>query len=292
MEMTFQSVQDAFDSLKKRFQAGEISRQEFIDEMKKLRLKDDQGRFWMIGAQSGKWYFFDGKDWVQAEPPTLKDKKLICIYCGFENKIDTESCARCGGTMGEERTTCATCGGPLLKPYMTCPRCERLEAPRSGEGAKGPSAQDDHPRVEAVPASATLPVSHPAAGPVQVLRRIDPMSVLFFGGVFGAISGLALGAFAGATGLFSASLAFLPAGLAEMQGKLLGAIVIGLLGGIAGFLAGAATFFLLVVLANVILAMTNGIKLTLTPEAPVPPRKDDEEIMNPQDNGLGFNLKG
>ena len=53
MDTQFKDIEQAFNDLKKKFQAGEISRQEFVEEMKKLRLKDGQGRFWMIGAQSG-----------------------------------------------------------------------------------------------------------------------------------------------------------------------------------------------------------------------------------------------
>ena len=74
MEKSFSQVNEAFDTLKAKFQTGEISRQEFIDEMKKLRIRDDEGRFWMIGAQTGKWYYFDGKDWIQSEPPSQKDQ--------------------------------------------------------------------------------------------------------------------------------------------------------------------------------------------------------------------------
>ncbi len=75
MDIQFKGIEQAFNDLKKKFQAGEISRQEFVEEMKKLRLKDGQGRFWMIGAQSGKWYYFEGKDWIQSEPPSQAEKK-------------------------------------------------------------------------------------------------------------------------------------------------------------------------------------------------------------------------
>ena len=88
MDKSFSRVNDAFGTLKARFQAGEIARQEFIDEMKKLRIRDEEGRFWMIGAQTGKWYFFDGKEWIQSEPPSQAARAAICIYCGFENRID------------------------------------------------------------------------------------------------------------------------------------------------------------------------------------------------------------
>src|SRR4030042_5639881 len=122
MEMTFQGVQESFERLKKRFRNGEISKQDFIEEIKKLRLKDAHGRFWTVGLQTGKWYYFDGKDWLPGEPPSQKEK-MICVFCGFENKLEAEVCARCGGVRGEEPTVCPICGGPLQKPFQTCPRC-------------------------------------------------------------------------------------------------------------------------------------------------------------------------
>ena len=60
------------------------------------------GRFWMIGAQSGRWYCFDGGAWAQAKPPSLLERKVVCISCGFENDLEAEFCARCGGRPDEK----------------------------------------------------------------------------------------------------------------------------------------------------------------------------------------------
>ncbi len=43
--------------------------EQFETEVEKLQFKDGVGRCWMLGAQSGKWYFHDGTGWKQAEPP-------------------------------------------------------------------------------------------------------------------------------------------------------------------------------------------------------------------------------
>jgi len=246
MDLTFKSVEETFNGLKAKFQAGGISRQEFIDEMKKLRLKDESGRFWMIGAQSGKWYFFDGKDWVQAEPPTQKDQKTICVYCGFENKIETEVCARCGGTFGEEKNVCPTCGGVLQPPFFVCPQC-----------AKSPGEIE----VERSLATAGTAGGEKAE---TVLRSVHPLSFLFLGGLLGALAGLGLGVMTGAMGLFSGGLDFLPAALTELQGKLLGAVIFGLLGGIFGFVVLAAAGYFKALIINFILSLIGGVKFTTT----------------------------
>jgi len=267
MDISFKSVEEKFNGLKAKFQAGGISRQAFIDEMKKLRLKDESGRFWMIGAQTGKWYFFDGRDWTQAEPPTQKEEKSICIYCGFENKIDAEVCARCGGTFGEEKSVCPNCGGELQKPFMTCPRC----AAGPGEiEVVGPTAADERRRTDE-----------------SVLRSVRPASCLLFGGLLGALFGVGFGIFAGATEYFSGILGFLPASLTGLQGKLHGAVIFGLLGGIGGFLFFAAAGYLKAVVINFVLSLIGGLKYTATRRVPAETQKPSSPGTTRGDLGQG-----
>ena len=71
MQKKFKDVEETFEQLKRKFRLREISRQEFIEQLERLRLKDEEGRFWMIGVRSGKWYCFNGVDWIQSDPPSL-----------------------------------------------------------------------------------------------------------------------------------------------------------------------------------------------------------------------------
>jgi LysM repeat protein len=66
--MDFQELQRRYDELREQFDAGEISEQEFQGEIEGLQLKDEQGRYWTIGARSGEWYRYDGRQWVQETP--------------------------------------------------------------------------------------------------------------------------------------------------------------------------------------------------------------------------------
>jgi hypothetical protein len=289
MEKSFAQVNEEFEALKTRFQAGEIPRQEFIDEMKKLRIRDDEGRFWMIGAQTGKWYFFDGKDWIQAEPPSQQDKAAICVYCGFENKLEALACARCGGTIGEEPTKCPDCGSPLRMPFMTCPKCGTVP------GTEIPDTSRELPVTPAVPAvripvnaaaepsglagaedaAAPSPAKAEAAAPIVpvptgeiVIKTVLPASLFFFWGVFGLLAGIVAGAFYGATGGLKSQLGFLPGSLVQLQGTLFGALIDAVAGGILGFLALGSLAFAFGYLANLILAVTGGIQIrTGLPEA-------------------------
>ncbi|MGB8951109.1 MAG: zinc ribbon domain-containing protein [Candidatus Aminicenantales bacterium] len=268
MENQFKEIEEAFDELKKKFQRGEISRQMFIDGMKKMRLKDEQDHFWMIGAQSGKWYYYDGKDWVQSDPPSQKEQKAICIYCGFENNLESEVCARCGGNLGEVEKVCPKCGAELQEPDLVCPACSR-----------GPEKEE--PAVEE--AKEERPEGH-------ILRSLHPVSVLYFTGTLGIFTGLILGAFAGATSFFSELTSILPAALRDLQGKLLGAIIFAASGGVAGFLAIGTLGFLLALFINLALSFVGGVKIMLLP-APRKEKISEEKKERKKGLGFDFNLK-
>ncbi|HOI44428.1 MAG TPA: hypothetical protein PLX50_02305 [Candidatus Aminicenantes bacterium] len=240
MDKQFRDVEATFNELKRQFRFGEISQREFIDRLKQLRIKDPNGRFWMIGAQSGRWYVFEGKDWVKAEPPSFEEKKLICIYCGFENDLEAESCARCGNhvTEGEDSEE-ASGWGPG----------ENVAGPGEGPSGHLPAAGADVPDEDGVL--------------LYAVHSIRPGSFMIFSGTIGIFTGVLLGLILGATGFLPEFVALLPAFLQEMQGKLLGAIILTLLGGIAGFICFAGFGLLCVGMANGALSLAGGVQLRL-----------------------------
>ena len=278
IDSAFKQAEDTFQKLKSQLRSGEISRREFLDELKKLQLKDDQGRLWMIGSQSGKWYYLKGKDWVQSEPPSAKETKTVCPYCGFENKPGAAICARCGGGIGEYADVCPKCGAKLVPPLYECPECGKQDTiPRTTEVATAPLPQD--------PASAAAPRSQSQGGRVVLVARgIKAGTSFFFGGTLCLLVGILVGAFIGATGALSNVVATLPAFFVESQGKLLGAIVFAATTGILGFLFLGVFFFLFALLTNLILSLTGGVKVEISVEGspapePVPAKTAAKESL-------------
>src|SRR5512135_3435911 len=66
--MDFQELQRHYNELREQFDADQISEEEFREEIEGLQIQDEQGRYWTIGAQSGQWYRFDGREWVPETP--------------------------------------------------------------------------------------------------------------------------------------------------------------------------------------------------------------------------------
>lgn len=248
MDAVFKQAEETFQRLKSQLRSGAVSRREFLDELKKLQLKDDQGRLWMIGSQSGKWYYLKGRDWVQSEPPAAKENKAVCPYCTFENKPQATICARCGGGIGEYADICPKCGSKLVPPLYECPECGKQEAA---------------PRL--VQDTGTLPVRR-AGRLAFVARGLKAPSFFFFGGTLGLLAGILIGAFVGSTSAWRGVVGALPSFFQESQGKLIGAIVFSATFGIFGFIAAGAFFFLAALLINLILSLTGGLTIYLSEE--------------------------
>ena len=66
--MDIASIEAKYTILKEDFENGIINAEAFQSEVDGLRIQDEQGRYWMIGAESGAWYYYDGATWIQADP--------------------------------------------------------------------------------------------------------------------------------------------------------------------------------------------------------------------------------
>lgn len=66
--MTLSQMESRFFELKGKLAVGQITEDEFKREMETLRFQDRHGNWWMIGAQSGRWYYYDGSRWLLGQP--------------------------------------------------------------------------------------------------------------------------------------------------------------------------------------------------------------------------------
>lgn len=64
----FKKTEDEYLRLRGQLDVGRITQMQFEAALKDLMVLDTQGRYWMIGADTGKWYVNDGQSWVEANP--------------------------------------------------------------------------------------------------------------------------------------------------------------------------------------------------------------------------------
>jgi len=150
--LDFATAEEKFYALMGRLAAGVITQDEFRARLEELIVRDDRGQTWMIGAQSGKWYRYDGKRWVRDTPPEPgpgagragpTDVTVMATPRVPASETDIhppseERCPRCDHALVAGATFCDRCG--LRMPgdtvvYSTadlakietepCPKCAR-----------------------------------------------------------------------------------------------------------------------------------------------------------------------
>jgi hypothetical protein len=70
--MLFGDAEREYRNLKKQFAAGQLSEADFRARLENMMIEDDQGKWWSIGYETGKWYYHDGEQWVRGDPPAEK----------------------------------------------------------------------------------------------------------------------------------------------------------------------------------------------------------------------------
>lgn len=64
----FRKSEEEYFRLRGQFATGRMTREQFEAALNELMVQDAQGRYWMLGVDSGKWYVHQGNNWVEANP--------------------------------------------------------------------------------------------------------------------------------------------------------------------------------------------------------------------------------
>ena len=65
----FEEADRRYAQLKRRHETGQITEEEFDEQLKRLMVQDEGGRWWAKARQSGEWHYHDGETWVRGIPP-------------------------------------------------------------------------------------------------------------------------------------------------------------------------------------------------------------------------------
>lgn len=67
--MDFAQVESKYKELRREHDAGALTEDEFKAQLEELMIEDEEGKWWIIGYETGNWYYHDGAKWVQSELP-------------------------------------------------------------------------------------------------------------------------------------------------------------------------------------------------------------------------------
>ncbi len=128
--MNIEQMEQRFYQLREQLNTGAISEAQFKAGVEKLQLRDAEGRHWMIGAQSGKWYYYDGQQWLPGDPrqagPLSARTAAMCPQCGATVEAGTVFCGNCGYRLA------ATPAVPAAETVVGAPGVAPVAAKRSG----------------------------------------------------------------------------------------------------------------------------------------------------------------
>lgn len=237
----FREIEQLYKDLKERQAAGEISIEDAKSELKKMMLRDEDNRFWMLGGKTGSWYVHDGSAWNPADP--------------YENEPRET----------KEAPPASAAATIELEPAP--PPRKRQEAPAESEKAETlcrfcHSRMDEHDAYcrfcgASPKAAAVRQERRPLGGEVQ-FRSVGLISLIIFLGGLGLVFGVVIGASFGIFSIFGDLIYQFPVMLQEMRGRFLGGLFFGALGGIAGFLAFAVFGLLAGLLFNALCFVFTG----------------------------------
>jgi hypothetical protein len=71
---SFEESDRRYVEIKRRYEAGTLTDEEFDEQLKQLMVQDQEGRWWSKTRITGDWYYHDGTAWIKDTPPVYKPK--------------------------------------------------------------------------------------------------------------------------------------------------------------------------------------------------------------------------
>lgn len=68
MQERFRNAELEYLKLRGEFDAGRLGADQLDDALRELSVQDTRGRSWMLGANTGRWYVYNGSAWVESDP--------------------------------------------------------------------------------------------------------------------------------------------------------------------------------------------------------------------------------
>jgi uncharacterized caspase-like protein len=73
--LSFQESDRRYVEIKRRYEAGSLTDEEFDEQLKQLMVQDEEDRWWIKHRETGEWYYYDGTTWIKDTPPVYKAKR-------------------------------------------------------------------------------------------------------------------------------------------------------------------------------------------------------------------------
>lgn len=75
--MNFREADRRFPDLKRQYENGDLSDDEYRAQLEQLAVQDAEGRWWVKHRDTGAWYYQDGDNWVPGTPYREPDSSEV-----------------------------------------------------------------------------------------------------------------------------------------------------------------------------------------------------------------------
>jgi hypothetical protein len=236
----FRDIERLYKELRERQAAGDVSADDMKSELKKMMLRDEENRYWMMGGKTGSWYIYDGSAWNPADPYEHEATPLVLqTDAALDEKARPAPRPEAARSEEKPETLCRFCHSRMDEHDAYCRFCGA--SPKAGT---------------------TKPERRLASDEIQV-RAVRVLSLVIFLGGLGLVLGVIFGASFGIFKILGDLIYQFPMMLQEMRGKFLGGLFFGALGGIAGFALFAGAGLLLGLLFNALTFVFTGLRFKI-----------------------------
>lgn len=292
LTLKFKETEAKYKLLKDRLNKGEISAEQMKSELMKMMVQDANGKYWMMGGKTGKWYIHNGKHWQEGDPyeklPSVNQQPMQPTPPTISQKQPTppsiSTFQRPYQSLEKEPEVTEP-----VKPAFEVKETDRREKsePKIDDRDAASYAKREYDYINCKVCKSRIPPyavycnfcganqkeldeSHIAASGREegedeiVIKSIKYLSFMFFLGAVGAFIGVILGAL---FGIFKTFLPGLEGSIPDIinitRGKVAGGLVFGAIGGIGTFILFAILSFVLSSVYNLISLIFGGIRFKI-----------------------------
>lgn len=281
----FKETENKYIELKSSLDSGTITSEDLKVKLKKMMIRDDEGNYWMIGSNTGKWYIYNGSDWKEKDPYNEVDlsktqnfqnleKETVVVHheeelqkeeivveqkeqdIVFESEETESKSLETNEIAEEEQSIEISEEKPAEETFSTqdssnvlCVICKSKIENHSVYCSYCGANQKE------------LSLKKSKPGEELLIRSVRITSLVFFFGGLGLIVGVIFGATFGIFDIFNDLLSKFPEMLAETRGKIQGGLIFAALGGIGGFFGSAIIFGLSGLIYNTFSYLFGGIRI-------------------------------
>ena len=253
-ESKFKEIEEKYRELKEQLDRGEITSDDMKKTLKEMMVLDEDGRYWMIGGKTGKWYHYDGIDWRE-ENPYGDDPSETKLFTKEEEepvKDDTLRVEKIEKVEEEEKRE-----EPLIEKVAEEPVLEKeIKIPEAKESKEKFTPKEISLEPKRVPQ-------------VQVresellIKSVKITSFIFFLGGLGLGLGVIFGAVFGIFPIFGDLIYQFGPMLSETHGKIQGGLIFAAIGGIGGFVVFSVIALIMGSLYNAISSLFGGVRFKI-----------------------------